>query len=55
MHHRSHHVEAFGIEILRRDAAFEQDGSLLPDPRAGLDAGPSVLAADTSSFDPEAG
>ncbi len=33
-------------------AAFEQDGTLLPDPRAGA-AG--VLAADDSSFDPEAG
>jgi ribose 5-phosphate isomerase B len=36
-------------------AAFEGDGSLLPDPRAELGAGPDVLDADSSSFDPEAG
>ncbi len=35
-------------------AAFEDDGSLAPDPRAGAGA-PDVLAADDSSFDPEAG
>ncbi|MBD7956556.1 ribose-5-phosphate isomerase [Microbacterium sp. Sa4CUA7] len=35
-------------------AAYETDGSLLPDPRAtGEQAG--VLAADESTFDPEAG
>jgi ribose 5-phosphate isomerase B len=35
-------------------AAYEQDGTLEPDPRAipGL---PDVLAAESSSFDPEAG
>ncbi|WP_460773528.1 ribose-5-phosphate isomerase [Microbacterium sp. GXF7504] len=32
-------------------ADYERDGSLLPDPRAGVD----VLAADDSDFDPEAG
>jgi len=35
-------------------AAFEQDGTLLPDPRATVRA-PDVIAADDSSFDPEAG
>lgn len=35
-------------------AAFELDGSLLPDPRA-TSGRPDVLAADDSSFDPEAG
>ncbi|MBZ4486188.1 ribose-5-phosphate isomerase [Microbacterium sp. cx-55] len=43
------------VRRIAQIAAFEQDGSLLPDPRAGLEAGPSVLAADSSSFDPEAG
>jgi ribose 5-phosphate isomerase B len=33
-------------------AAYETDGSLEPDPRAG---GVGVLASDDSSFDPEAG
>ncbi len=33
-------------------AAYETDGSLLPDPRDGA---ADVLAAETSSFDPEAG
>jgi len=37
-------------------AAYETDGSLLPDPRAGQGAGgPDVLAAEESSFDTEAG
>ncbi|GAA3626504.1 ribose-5-phosphate isomerase [Microbacterium awajiense] len=35
-------------------AAFEDDGSLVPDPRAGGTT-PDVLAADDSAFDPEAG
>ena len=35
-------------------AAFEEDGRLEPDPRAALPR-PDVLAADDSSFDPEAG
>ena len=35
-------------------AAFEDDGSLEPDPRASVGQ-PDVLAADDSSFDPEAG
>src|SRR5690242_7041805 len=34
--------------------AFEEDGALLPDPRATV-AGADVLADDSSSFDPEAG
>ena len=37
-------------------AAYEQNGALEPDPRAAAAAGrPDVLAADDSSFDPEAG
>jgi len=37
-------------------AAYETDGSVLPDPRVGQGAGgPDVLAAEESSFDPEAG
>lgn len=36
-------------------AAYEADGSLLPDPRAGHVGGPDVLADESSSFDPEAG
>jgi ribose 5-phosphate isomerase B len=35
-------------------AAYEADGALQPDPRAGAVV-PDVLAADDSSFDPEAG
>ncbi len=35
-------------------AAFEADGALEPDPRATAGR-PDVLAADDSSFDPEAG
>lgn len=35
-------------------AAYEQDGALEPDPRAPIPR-PDVLAADDSSFDPEAG
>ena len=35
-------------------AAFEDDGALEPDPRATAGQ-PDVLAADDSSFDPEAG
>ncbi|MDZ8172384.1 ribose-5-phosphate isomerase [Microbacterium xanthum] len=35
-------------------ASFESDGSLLPDPRSTAQS-PDVLAADDSSFDPEAG
>ena len=35
-------------------AAYEEDGTLEPDPRA-VTAQPDVLAADDSSFDPEAG
>ena len=35
-------------------AAFEADGTLEPDPRAAAGQ-PDVLAADDSSFDPEAG
>jgi len=35
-------------------AAFEEEGSLEPDPRATTGR-PDVLAADDSSFDPEAG
>ncbi len=35
-------------------AAFEEDGTLEPDPR-GSSGAPDVLAADDSSFDPEAG
>jgi ribose 5-phosphate isomerase B len=36
-------------------AAYEQDGALEPDPRATAPGQPDVLAADDSSFDPEAG
>ena len=36
-------------------AAYEQDGALEPDPRATAPRQPDVLAADDSSFDPEAG
>ena len=35
-------------------AAFEGDGALEPDPRSTAGQ-PDVLAADDSSFDPEAG
>ena len=35
-------------------AAFEDEGTLEPDPRATA-GGPDVLSADDSSFDPEAG
>ena len=34
--------------------AYEDDGALLPDPRAGAGR-PDVLDGDTSTFDPEAG
>ena len=47
--HDERHVRRIG-----QIAAFEADGSLLPDPRAD-EAAPDVLAADDSSFDPEAG
>lgn len=43
------HVRRIG-QIL----AFETDGALEPDPRAGA-GGPDVLADSSSSFDPEAG
>ncbi|MDF2491572.1 MAG: ribose-5-phosphate isomerase [Microbacterium sp.] len=43
------------VRRIAQIAAFEQDGSLLPDPRAEQGAGPDVLDADSSSFDPEAG
>jgi ribose 5-phosphate isomerase B len=43
------------VRRIAQIAAFEQDGSLLPDPRAGQDRPADVLAADDSSFDPEAG
>ena len=36
-------------------AAYEEDGTLQPDPRAAAGGAPDVLAADDSSFDPEAG
>tara|TARA_B100000378_G_scaffold32713_3_gene24486 strand:+ start:1497 stop:2123 length:627 start_codon:yes stop_codon:yes gene_type:complete len=47
--HDERHVRRIG-----QIAAFEADGSLLPDPRADESA-PDVLAADDSTFDPEAG
>lgn len=42
------------VRRIAQIAAFERDGSLLPDPRAGS-AQADVLADDGSSFDPEAG
>ncbi len=39
---------------IRQLAAFEDDGTLEPDPRATIGR-PDVLAATDSSFDPEAG
>lgn len=42
------------VRRIAQIAAFEQDGSLAPDPRATVGS-PDVLDADDSSFDPEAG
>lgn len=42
------------VRRIRQIASFEEDGSLEPDPRATA-GGPDVLAAEGSSFDPEAG
>ncbi|MDZ8275878.1 ribose-5-phosphate isomerase [Microbacterium aquimaris] len=47
--HDERHVRRIG-----QIAAFERDGSLVADPRA-TPAGADVLAAEGSSFDPEAG
>lgn len=44
------------VRRIAQIAAFEADGSLLADPRAARPAeGADVVAADSSSFDPEAG
>ena len=44
------------VRRIAQIAAFEDDGSLLPDPRATTPAGaPDVLDAADSGFDPEAG
>jgi ribose 5-phosphate isomerase B len=42
------------VRRIAQIAAFEDDGTLEPDPRAGT-VRPDVLADDSSSFDPEAG
>ena len=42
------------VRRIRQLAAFEADGTLEPDPRA-VSGQPDVLAAEDSSFDPEAG
>ncbi|MEZ3161345.1 ribose-5-phosphate isomerase [Microbacterium sp. BWT-B31] len=42
------------VRRIAQIAAFENDGTLEPDPRATA-GGPDVLAATDSSFDPEAG
>jgi ribose 5-phosphate isomerase B len=42
------------VRRIAQIAAFEKDGSLLSDPRAGVGAGPDVLDA-SDTFDPEAG
>src|SRR6478609_11836197 len=47
--HEERHARRIG-----QIAAFEEDGSLEPDPRSTAGQ-PDVLAADDSSFDPEAG
>lgn len=43
------------VRRIAQIAAFEDDGSLAPDPRADGAGRPDVLADDSSSFDPEAG
>ncbi|MBU4466229.1 MAG: ribose-5-phosphate isomerase [Actinobacteria bacterium] len=42
------------VRRIAQIADFEDDGTLMPDPRATA-GGPDVLADDSSSFDPEAG